>query len=165
MGKPNDASVTDQPCTCGYLQNAADDAGNPIVSDEQTGEYQFTYHERGLDGPSMLILYHCPFCGGAAPKSKRSLLSATIPRAEESRLAELLAPVRSIDQALSFIRNSLTMTVSATQRLPGGEGQAPTVEYRREIHYEDLSEVATVWITEQADGTVLCRLQGKYTGN
>ncbi len=164
MPKPTYASVTDQPCTCRYLQSAAEDADNPIAFDEKTSEYQFTYREPGLDGPSMLVIYHCPFCGGAAPRSKRSLLFATIPRSEEKRLAVLLGPIKTLDEAVALLGKP-DYDGHGRVRDPGSDERAPTVECRREIRYEDLSDVAAVWITERPDGSVSCCLQGKYIGD
>src|SRR5262245_23525564 len=86
--KPTRASVTSKQCRCGYLQFAAEESGNPIVFDEVAGEYQFTYQEPGAEGPSLLVLYHCPFCGGAAPQSKRANLFHVIPKGEVRRLTE-----------------------------------------------------------------------------
>src|ERR1700681_961480 len=97
------ASVTKTVCTCMYLGQAADDPRSPIVFDADTGEYQFTYQEPECTGPSSLVIYHCPFCGGAAPESKRHLRFAVIPAAEEQRLIALLAPVRSGHDALKIL--------------------------------------------------------------
>lgn len=160
MSKPTHASVTDQPCMCKYLQTAAEDADNPIVFDEKTSEYQFTYHEAGLDGPSMLVIYHCPFCGGAAPESKRSLLFATISRSEEKRLAELLAPLKTIDEAVALFGKP-DYDGHSRVRDPGSDERAPSVECHREIRYENLSDVASVCITERPDGKLSCCLLGK----
>jgi hypothetical protein len=102
--KPTFASVTHTPCTCGYLQEAADDPANPIEFDQETNEFQFKYRDRQCDSQDicqgMLVIYHCPFCGGAAPKSKRHLLFAKIPQAEEARLASLLTPIRTVSDAI-----------------------------------------------------------------
>ena len=98
--RPTFASVADVQCACDYLQRSADDPNNPIVFDADTGEYHFTYREPDCHGPSTLVIYHCPFCGGAAPESKRQLLFAVIPAEEDQRLAELLGPVRTIRGAL-----------------------------------------------------------------
>src|SRR5690349_11129568 len=98
--RPNESSVTARRCTCGFLEQQADDPRVPIVFDEPTSENHFTYTEAGCAGPSTLILYHCPFCGGAAPPSKRVLPFAVIPPAEEERLSKLLRPVTSVRFAI-----------------------------------------------------------------
>jgi hypothetical protein len=163
MPKPTSASVTDQPCTCDYLQNAAADPDNPISFDQQTGEYQFTYQEADCEGISTLVIYHCPFCGGAAPESKRALLFAVVSRREEERLAQILAPIRTIDEALQrFGKPDFNDYVKVHQ--PEQAGKPPSVEYHRQIRYEKLSDVADVWIEEYPDGRASWQLQGKYVG-
>ena len=102
MAKPTPKSVTEQPCTCGYLQRAADDPDSPIVYDPQLNEYDFEYpspcgpRECGK-ASAYLMIYHCPFCGGVAPESKRGRLFAAIPRAEEGRLYGLLRGVKTLE--------------------------------------------------------------------
>ena len=157
MTKRTHASVTEELCTCGFLQDAADDPRSPITFDAETAEYQFVY------GREMLLIYHCPFCGGAAPESKRSLLFAQIPDTEEERLARVLDGVETIDQAVSKFGQPDFEGVSTT-RQPEKENQAPELQRHREIRYYKLSEVADIWITERPDGKIFWQLQGKYIG-
>jgi hypothetical protein len=97
---PKHASVTNKPCTCDLLQRVANDPFYPIVFDTDTNEYHFTWNDGAL-----LVIGHCPFCGGAAPESKRALLFAQIPGPEESRLAKLLKGVTSMDDAINRFGN------------------------------------------------------------
>lgn len=155
MAKRTHASVTDEPCKCGYLQNAADDPSNPIAFDAQTAEYQFSF-----DG-AMLVIYHCPFCGGAAPESKRALLFEQIPEAEQERLSKLLHGVTTIDAAIrKFGQPDFEGT--ATSQFPEQEGTPPRIEHHRHIRFHKLSDVAEIWITERPDGSIYWHLQGKY---
>ena len=155
MAKPTYASVTELPCTCGYLQNAADDPSNPIVFDSQTAEYQFSY-----DG-AMLVIYHCPFCGGAAPEAKRALLFQLIPDAEQERLSQLLHGIATIDAAIKKLGKPDFEGVSRS-KFPEQEDKGPRIESHRDIRYHDLWDVAEIWITERPDGTIYWYLQGKY---
>ena len=157
MAKPTHASVTEEPCTCGYLQNAADDPSNPIVFDTQTAEYQFSY-----DG-AMLVIYHCPFCGGAAPKSKRALLFEQIPEAEQERLAKLLYGITTINAAIKRLGKP-DFEGTSTSQYPEQEGTAPRIEHHRVVRYHNVSDVAEIWITERPDGSIYWHLQGKYIG-
>ncbi|MFI5381320.1 MAG: hypothetical protein ACHRHE_18640 [Tepidisphaerales bacterium] len=157
------ASVTDTACTCGYLQRAADDPRLPIVFDPQTGEFHFTYREPGSQGPSTLVIYHCPFCGGAAPQSKRHLLFAAIPPEEEDRLSKLLASVKTIRSALKRLGKPERDDPSGTRiGQDEADGNPPVVQHHRTLIYERLSEVADVCITERADGGASWQLIGKY---
>ena len=160
--RPTFPSVTDAPCKCGYLKRAADDSRQPIVFDKLTGEYHFRYREGGANGFSTLVIYHCPFCGGAAPKSKRALLFHVIPPDEERRLTHLLDGVKSIRAAIRKLGKADDDNPrGAGVQMPERGGRAPTTQWFRTLRYEKLSKVADVWITERADGLASWRLQGK----
>jgi hypothetical protein len=163
--RPTHASVTDVACSCDYLQKAADEPRNPIVFDERTNEYHFSYQEPECEGPSTLIIYHCPFCGGVAPASKRDLLFAVISYEERERLFELLRPIRTMTDALSALgQPDRDDAAGEVRSRPEKNGQPPTIEYFRTMVYDRLSSVAEVWIIERPDGEVHCYLQGKYVG-
>jgi hypothetical protein len=150
-------SVTETPCTCRYLEHAADDPEMPIVWNEQVGEFQFRYGRRGRE---MLIIYHCPFCGGAAPKSKRELLFAQIPPKEEARLAALLQSVTTIDDCIAALGQPDEDQVDRMFK-PEDDNEPPRIEYPRRVVYSRLSKVALVEITERPDGSAFWQLVGK----
>jgi hypothetical protein len=157
MSKRTYASVTKKTCNCGNLQSAADDPDNPIRFEEETNEFHFVYSD------GMLVIYHCPFCGGAAPESKRALLFAQIPRSEEERLAKLLHPITTIDDALKNL-GAPDFDGHSTTKIPESDTEGPKIQYSREIRYERLSDVAIVSITERPDGKIHWQLQGKFLG-
>ena len=160
--RPTSASVTDALCKCGYLRRAADRPRSPIVFDKLTGEYHFRYREGEADGYATLIIYHCPFCGGAAPKSKRALLFHVIPPDEERRLTDLLNGIESIRAAVRKLGKPDYDNPRGTGvKTPERPGRAPTTQWFRTLRYEKLSKIADVWITERADGRASWRLQGK----
>lgn len=155
------ASVTNVDCTCGYLQRAADDPDVPIRFEASTGEYQFIYPEE-VGGQAMLVIYHCPFCGGAAPRSKRELLFHVIPDAEEERLKELLLPIETVADALErFGKPESDDPFGMASMHDEANGQPASIEYARALRYESLSEVASVKILESPGGRVGFSLSGK----
>lgn len=155
------ASVTDVDCSCGYLQRAADDPDVPIRFEASTGEYQFAYQTE-VWGPSMLVIYHCPFCGGAAPRTKRELLFHVIPDAEEERLKELLLPIETIADALERFGEPESDSPFGTASMHDeANGEPGAIEYARVLRYESLSKVATVEILESPGGRVGFSLSGK----
>ena len=168
MGKPTFASVTEELCTCGFLPEQADDPTSPIVYDPQLNEYHFEYPDPCGEGEcgqakASLMIYHCPFCGGAAPESKRDLLFAVIPPEEERRLSKLLGGLKTLDQATQALGppdddNPQGLTETQVER----EGTAPTAESSRTLRYPGLSETADVYITETRTGGLHFWLQGKY---
>ena len=149
------ASVTDVACRCDYLQRRAEDPDIPIAFDETTGEFQFTY------GGATLIIYHCPFCGGAAPKSKRPLLFAVVPSEEEERLANLLTPLSTIGSALKRLGKPEHDDPHGLRTTSGGKDGRPIMQRYRTLTYERLSEVADVQIVERADRSIHWQLSGK----
>ena len=151
-------SVTNKPCTCELLQRTANDPFYPIVFDTDTNEYHFTWNDGAL-----LVIRHCPLCGGAAPKSKRALLFAQIPGPEESRLAKLLKGVTSMDDAINRFGKPNYDRTSTSQR-DETEQSGPCIEHHRLIRYHELSDVAEIWLTERSDGSVHWELHGKYVG-
>ncbi len=164
--RPTHASVTDVACTCKYLQRAADDPSIPIVFDKRTNEYQYVYQRSGEDGPSNLIIYHCPFCGGAAPASKRHLLFHVIPLVEADRLAELLAPLRTVRDAIERLGvPDHDDPIGEVRRQDETDESPSSITPYRTLTYESLSDVAQVRITERRDGSIDWSLQGKYIGD
>jgi hypothetical protein len=160
--RPTFASVTDARCRCGYLRRSADDPESPIVFDRRTNEFHFRYREAGAEGDSVLVIYHCPFCGGAAPRSKRETLFHVIPRDEEDRLAGLMEGITTMRGALRRLGIPAWDNRQGTgRRMPEGRGRAPTAEWHRTLCYQNLSEVADVYVVERSDGRAYWRLQGK----
>jgi hypothetical protein len=165
--RPTSASVTDVICSCGYLARAADDPDVPIEFDERTGEYQFTYWEPGecdAEGcsPAMLVIYHCPFCGGAAPASKRALLFHAIPRAEQQRLFSILTPLKTIEAAIAALGTpDWDDEIGGVSRTSPDDGRPSVITCSRRRCYKKLSEIADVWLDECRDGMAYWSLQGK----
>jgi len=93
--KPTFRSVTTTPCKCRYLERMAADPDEPIVYDEEMREYHITKL-----GGGYLMIYHCPWCGGAAPATRRGERFATITSAEADRLEELTAKLKTVRDVL-----------------------------------------------------------------
>jgi hypothetical protein len=160
--RPTPASVTDTRCNCGYLSRAADDPSLPIVFDKLAGEFHFQYRGDDASGFSALVIYHCPYCGGAAPKSKRELLFHVIPTNEERRLTALLEGITTIRAAIRKLGepdedNPHGMGMQTVER----GNHPPTTQWFRTLRYEQLSKVANVCITERPDGRASWQLHGK----
>lgn len=170
MTKRTFASLTNELCRCGYLQQQADDPRSPIVFDRKLNEYNYVYPCAPGDGDcegskSMLRIYHCPFCGGVAPESKRDLLFAVITAEEEQRLTELVRGITSLDDAVRVLGlPDRDEPRGATQRMPEQEGQPPAIDSFRVLIYSGLSETAEVSITDYRDRGLSVRLQGKFVG-
>src|SRR5260370_37691856 len=98
VAKPTFASVTKRRCTCGALERNSEDSEIPIVFDARMNEFSFRWPSK--HGDAHLLIYHCPFCGGAAPQSKRDTLFAVVSTTEARRLHELLSDIKTIEEAI-----------------------------------------------------------------
>src|SRR5262245_13189907 len=172
MAKPTHASVTEAPCTCRYLEHEADDPTSPIVFDAQLNEYHFEYPSpcAGGDCPTakaQLIIYHCPFCGGAAPESKRDLLFAVIPPEEQRRLHRLFDGMRTLQGVIAALGPpDQDKERGLTFEQPERGAQPPTMRSFRTLQYTRLSETADVEVyADPAEGKVQVMLLGKYIGS
>ena len=170
MPKPRESSVTDETCKCGYLENAANDPRMPIVFDASLSEYSFEFpspcENDGCESDkASLIIYHCPFCGGAAPKSKRELLFAAVPPEEEERLHQLLCNLESLEEAIRVLGEpDMDMPFGDTVRQPEIDGRAPFSCSMRSLTYSKLSDTADVILTDYPGRGVAFTLVGKYIG-
>jgi hypothetical protein len=163
--RPTDASVTGKPCACGYLERAANDPDLPIKFDAVLREYNFWYQVPGDETPSVLLIYHCPFCGGAAPKSLRASLFHEVPRAEMDRLVNRLETIRTLGDALEQLGPPDEDNPRGTTDHCPEEGSRPPLHYAcRTLVYRSLSEVAEVRIAQLPDGKVSFAFSGKQIG-
>lgn len=161
--RPTPSSVTAEPCVCGYLDRAADDADLPIAFDERTNEFHYLYPDPDNDGElATLIIRHCPHCGGAAPPSRRAQLFKSISIAEENRLYAMADGLNSVEEAVRKLGPpDEDMPVGMTSRAPAMNGDPPVVTRHRILRYTRLSDVATLDLIVQPSGTLSCHLLAK----
>jgi hypothetical protein len=86
-------SVTQVPCSCGYLERAAQSGIVPIKFDKELNEYSF--EDKSVN--ASVVIYHCPFCGGVASESKRGDLFAKVSPQEASRVGALIRHLNTIE--------------------------------------------------------------------
>lgn len=153
-------SVTDVECSCKLLQDLTDNPDWPIVFDPLVSEYHFKYCD-SEGRSSYLIIFHCPFCGGATPPSKRHTLFYRVPRQEQNRLNELVDGIKSFRGAIKRLGppcyESYSESISAEK-----DGEPPTCTRHKFLCYTKLSDVADIDITETTPRTVYCSLRAKH---
>src|SRR5262245_48662227 len=88
--------VTEPSRTCQHSEDTPPNPHFPIRYDADLNEYSMVW--RIGDGYGAMMIYHCPFCGGRTPKSRRDQLFADVPQSEYERLAQLTAGIASIDE-------------------------------------------------------------------
>lgn len=74
---------------------------SPIVFDEQMNEFHITHATTDDGREGHTLIRHCPWCGGAAPESKRHTYFAQITNEESRRLHVLTANVRTVEEVLA----------------------------------------------------------------
>jgi hypothetical protein len=147
-----------EPCGCGWLERESNEPDSPVRFDPVLNEYNII---RG--GGAELRVYHCPFCGGSAPKSKRSLMFAHITDAERGRLIQLTHHLRTVDDVLRELGKPDDDSY-ASSTTPEKNGKPDTVEVYQALRYYNLSETADVWVTVFPGGKASITFQGKYIG-
>ena len=163
MAQRTFASVTEVLCTCRFLDDSAADASSTFKFDADLKEFHLEY--AGVNGKARMVIYHCPFCGGAAPESQRDRLFAVISSAEEKRLFSLLNNVRTIHDAIEALGPpDLDRPNGVGWRRREDEQTPPETERFRSIIYSQLSDVADIHLTVYPNGNVHASLQGKYVG-
>jgi hypothetical protein len=102
MTKPNFHSVTDIPCSCGYLGRRMKDESLPVTFDPELNEYSF---ETILSGGTKKFerIYHCPLCGGVASESNRPTLFETLTNKEARRLERIIDKIRAIEDIEAYL--------------------------------------------------------------
>jgi hypothetical protein len=157
------ASKTDLACDCGWLEQSADDPDLPVRFDPTTNEFAFVWGEP--PSPASLILFHCPFCGGRAPASKRETLFAAITEAERERLGSITSPIATLDDVLRVLGPpDDDFEQGESDQTPAKDGQPPEHRTYRSLRYDGLSETATVGVRVLPGGAVAFWFVGKYIG-
>jgi len=159
-----DFSKTNELCDCDTLQNAADNPDLPIVFDAKLNEFHLVYNVNGGEG--YFNLYHCFFCGGKAPESKRDLLFATISEAERFRLRELTSQLKTLNDVLASLgKPDQDREDGIMIMLPETEDSPPKEQMYRSLVYEHFSDVANIHVTVYPNERVGIGFIGKYVGD
>lgn len=158
--KPTRSSVTSTPCKCPWLHDAASDPNVPVKFAEEVGEYQVENRDGGY-----LVIRHCPWCGGAAPPSKRASLFATIPSAELRRLGRLTAKLKTVEDALANLGEPDSREPEGlTIRTPARARRPPRVETFPTMTFSNLSKVADVTLADYGREGIGFTFSPKFIG-
>jgi hypothetical protein len=114
-----------------------------------------------------VVLYHCPFCGGAAPESKRGDLFSQISDQEASRLRSLTEKVKSGADALRVLGtpdDDQPIEIPAGTMLRSKRNGAPFCP-NRVLTFSRVSQVAEVQVmvdeTDEAQAVIAPKLIGQ----
>ena len=159
------ASVTDAPCTCKSLEDDAADPNTPIRYDPELNEYNIVL-SWSPDGYGSMRIYHCPFCGGLAPESRRDKLFAVVPDSEHERLRALTAGIGSVEDAVRILGTPSTeepVTMPSGYVLPRRREDKFSFPVRA-LTFTGLSDVAEIQVLLHDDKSVQVTIGPKYIG-
>lgn len=164
MQKPTDASVTDLPCACGYLERSARDPRLPVRYDDEYNEFYLDL--RLPKGTKLsLVVYHCLMCGGVASDSKRDKVFATPSDQELVRLNALTSKLRTVpDIARSLGPPDRDETVQLPADFTSSKQRTQASRTIRVLTYERLSKTADLQFTVYANGKIDAITTPKYVG-
>jgi len=158
--KPTFASVTTRPCNCNWPRDVSAEPDNSIRLDEATGEYQFITPRGGA-----LTIYHCPFCGGVMPRSRRADLFAYITEAELQRLDRLTRDIKTVDDAVRALGRPDRDTPGGLRvRTPAKGRRPPHVASCRVLTFTSVSDTADVDLADWGPEGIRFSFRGKYLG-
>ena len=149
-------------CDCGWLDHAAEDPSVPVVFDPKLNEYQIV---TSGNSEGRMPIYHCPFCGGSAPKSKREQLFAHLTTEEIQRLSELTQSVATVSDAIAkFGSPDEDIPNGYGETRPSKNGEPGRSEFFRVLRYNRLSDTAIVDVVVRAEERVTFSYGPKYIG-
>jgi hypothetical protein len=151
---------TSDPCSCGVLENFANDPELPIAFDKFTNEFHILRH--GEDARSGHIIYRCFNCGGLPPASIRAELFHLVPIMETQRLATLCKDIRTLDDAIHILGKPDFDFVGGVKTMSAPKfDEAQVIEPFRALIYSNFSETASVHISDSPTGRARVYFQGK----
>jgi hypothetical protein len=144
-------------CKCNWLTHAAEDPKCPVEFDSELNEFHI------VRGPQdHMMIYYCPFCGGAAPKSKRDRLFHTLTDVERDRLVRLTKDMRTLSDVIAALGEpDLKQSVGIVVTNPERDGKPETTQSYPTMTYKHLSETADVCVTIYPTDQVGITFQGK----
>jgi hypothetical protein len=158
--KPTFASVTTKPCKCRWAEDVTAEPDNAVVFDTETNEYQFRTPKGGS-----LTIYHCPFCGGVMPRSRRADLFAYITEAERQRLAKVTYKLKSVAGAVRVLgKPTYDHPSGLVVRTPAKGRRPPGIASYRVLTFSRVSKTADVQLVDYGPEGIRFTFQGKYLG-
>jgi len=113
-----------------------------------------------------MMIYHCPFCGGRAPKSRRGDLFHRLTHAEQRRLSELTKDMRTLQDVITaFGEPDIRQPIGMMQTMPERDGEPETTRSYPVMIYSGLSETADVHVTIFPADRVYISFRGKAVKN
>ncbi len=150
------------PCGCKWFDRAAKDPAFPVVYDARMNEFHLITH----DGRGQASFYHCPFCGGRAPKSLRATFFADVTDEESRRLFLLTQHILNKEQIIKELGEPHQDFEISGGMTSAGSDTEPKETFigGRRLVYENLSDTADVNVRIDRYGKLRFSFTGKYIG-
>jgi hypothetical protein len=149
-------------CGCKWFERAAKDKMMPVVFDELMNTYHILHNE----GRGRSIFYHCPFCGGKAPKSLSPTYWTEVSHEESRRLQDLSKNILTAEELFAAFGppdNDFdpggSFTTAGTQAIPPETTLAP-----RRVTFKSLSDTIDVHVSINRYGRLRFSYTGRYIG-
>ncbi|QND60560.1 hypothetical protein [Mesorhizobium huakuii] len=138
MSKPNFEAPR---CECGTLEALSKEPSIPIVFDAELNEY----HIVGTAQQQVLI-YHCIFCGGQTPASRRDELFMHVTREEFERLRKTTSGLNTLEDVVGTLGPpDFDHPAGFSSTEPVGLGPRRTTDFRQ-MTFSSLSDTANVHV-------------------
>jgi hypothetical protein len=135
-GGPNSSAPK---CDCRTLERLSKEPSVPIDFNAKLNEYYIV----GAVGEEIMI-YHCPFCGGRTPVSRRDELFMHVTHAEMERLNGLTRGLKTLDDVLNaFGSPDRDDPAGCGVTRDDGNGR-PRTTYYRQLTFNAPSDTARV---------------------
>ena len=144
-------------CGCRALERLSKEPTSSIEFDARLNEY----HIVGTDG-SQTMIYHCPFCGGRTPESRRDDLFMHITNAEMRRLTVLIGHLKTLDEVLAAFGPPDYDFPTGHGVTKDDETGRPVTTLYRSLTYENLSPTAIVRVTVHVNDRVQFSFMAKH---
>jgi len=107
-------------------------------------------------------IYHCPFCGGKAPKSHRDDLFHRLSLAEKIRLSKSTKDLHTIDDVIAALGEpDIREPTGVIMTTPERDGNPEKTQVYPMMTYTGLSKAANVVVTVYANDSVRIHFEGK----
>jgi hypothetical protein len=126
-------------CDCGSLERHSKEPSVPIEFDEKLNEF----HILGKSGEQIMI-WHCPFCGGRTPRSRRDELFMHVTHAEMQRLNDLTRSLKSVTDVFNAFGTPDWDNPTGYGVTKADIAGRPQTTYYRTLTFKDLSATANV---------------------
>jgi hypothetical protein len=149
-------------CGCKWFERAAKDDSIPVVFDELMNEYRLIHK----DNRGHSLFWHCPFCGGKAPKSLSSTFWTQVSHEESIRLQKLTRDIKTPDDLFaafgtpdSDFEVSGSFTTPETEESPSETTLGP-----RRVVFKSLSDTVDVHVRIDRYDRLKFSYMGRYIG-